>query len=241
MRKILLVNDDGYNAEGIKKIKEEIKDYGEIYVVAPKNHMSAKGTSITISNFKMQFEKIDEHNYAVNGTPADCVSFAFDNLNVKFDLVISGCNYGLNHSIFSIWSGTIGACIQAGVLGIPSIAFSCSMQHMEHIHLYTKKTLDYILSHNIVSKDHIISVNFPYTEKALGIRFTDMSFNDRNLVFLNDGLIYENYDMDIDFKDKSSDLYCLSHGYISITPLSLTIFDKEIYKSIKPKCEDVNF
>ena len=241
MKNILLVNDDGFYAEGIQRLREQLKDYGIIYMVAPKNVMSAKSTSITIGNKKVEIEKIDDFNYVIDGTPADCTNFGLLNLGVNFDLVISGCNDGLNHSIASLWSGTLGACIQACYLGVPSIAFSASNNHMDHIEKYTRKTLDYIFKRKLPNKDRIISVNFPYTEKAKGIRFSRLSFNKRNVVWGDDGNLYQSSDKDIDFKDKNSDLYHVSHGYISITPLSGNIFKKEIYDLLKNRCKNEDF
>ncbi len=241
MKNILLVNDDGYSAEGIQRLKKQLQGYGTIYTVAPKNVMSAKGTSITIGKEAPAFGYYDAYNYVVDGTPADCVIFALTCLGIDFDLVISGCNIGLNHSIASIWSGTIGACVEAGYKGIPSIAFSASAGHMEHIEKYTKPVMDYILSHDLPNKDWIISVNFPYTEKAKGIRYSKMDFNDRNLVWGDDGNLYQDDNKDINFTNKDGDLYHVSHGFISITPLSLSLFNKEIYNSLKDRCEDEDF
>lgn len=238
--KILLVNDDGYQAPGIQKLKIELQDYGEVFMVAPKGAMSAKSVSITIGK-ELEYEKIDDHNYFVAGTPADCVTFALSNLNIDFDLVVSGCNCGLNHSVCSVWSGTIGACIQAGILGVPSIAFSATKDNMFHINLYTKKAMNYILENHLHDKHHIISVNFPYTKEAKGIRFCDLSFNNGKLVFGEDGNLYQNSEHDINFIDKKSDLYYVSHGYISVTPLSLSIFNKELFESMKNKCKNVDF
>lgn len=241
MKNILLVNDDGYYAEGIQKLRKQLDGYGTIYMVAPKNVMSAKGTSITIGHEGPKVECIDEYNYVVDGTPADCVIFAYKCLGINFDLVISGCNRGLNHSIASIWSGTIGACVEAGYLGIPSIAFSAPPFEMDHIDNYTKPVLDYILKRELPNKDWIISVNFPYNKEVKGIRYSRLSFNDRNVVWGDDGNLYLSNDKDINFKDKDSDLYHCSHGYISITPLSLSLFNKEIYNSLKDRCEDEDF
>lgn len=241
MKNILLVNDDGYSAEGIQRLKKQLLGYGNVYIVAPKNVMSAKGTSITIGNETPAFKLYDAYNYVVDGTPADCVTFGLNSLGIDIDLVISGCNKGLNHSIASIWSGTIGACVEAGYKGIPSIAFSAPINRMNHIEKYTKPVLDYIFKHNLPNKDWIVSVNFPYTEKAKGIRYSKMSFNDRKIVWGNDGNLYQSDEGDINFKDEDSDLYHVSHGFISITPLSLSLFNKDIYNSLKDKCEDEDF
>ena len=77
--KILLTNDDGYNAIGIQILKEKLSKYGEVTIVAPFTHMSGKSIAITIGEW-MKVDKINDDTYAVHGTPADCVSFALAGL-----------------------------------------------------------------------------------------------------------------------------------------------------------------
>jgi 5'-nucleotidase len=240
MINILLVNDDGYYAEGIQRLKSQLYEYGNVYTIAPKNAMSAKATSITVGK-PINYEKIDDFNYVVDGTPADCVDLAITKLKLDIDLVISGCNRGLNDSIASRWSGTLGACIQAGYLGYPTIAFSACPNHMEHAEIYAKQVMDYILKYKLPNMDNIISVNFPYTEKALGIKLSRLSFNKRKVTWGTDGNLYQDKNGDIDFDDEDSDLYQTSHGYISITPLALSIFHEEDFHKFKKITKDEIF
>ena len=94
---ILLTNDDGIHSEKIEYTKKILENYGTVYRIAPKEQMSAKSMSLTIGGF--EFEKIDEYNYAIDGTPVDCVNFAYAGLGLMPDLVVSGKN-GL-HMLFN--------------------------------------------------------------------------------------------------------------------------------------------
>ena len=121
--KFLLTNDDGYNAQGILLLKDKLLKYGEVTIVAPFEHMSAKSASITLGDW-LKVDRIDEHTYAVHGTPTDCTSLALAGLNIDCDVVVSGCNNGPNLSYDVLLRGTIGACFGAAVFRKKSIAFS---------------------------------------------------------------------------------------------------------------------
>src|SRR6186713_3360019 len=125
---ILITNDDGVSAPGIRSLVEAVKDLGKIIVVAPDKPQSGMGHSITIGsplrltpvNF---FEGIEA--YQCTGTPVDCVKLAVDKvLHRKPDLCLSGINHGANHSINVIYSGTMSAAVEAAIESIPSIGFS---------------------------------------------------------------------------------------------------------------------
>src|SRR6187455_3657145 len=125
---ILITNDDGISAPGIKNLVEAVKDLGKIIVVAPDKPQSGMGHAITIGsplrltpvNF---FEGIEA--YQCTGTPVDCVKLAVDKvLHRKPDLCLSGINHGANHSINVIYSGTMSAAVEAAIESIPSVGFS---------------------------------------------------------------------------------------------------------------------
>ena len=123
--KILLTNDDGIHADGIKALEAELQQRGhEIIVVAPLTQQSA--TSHSISLFKpMKFTKFDENRYAINGTPSDCMILGSQVIFDKsIELVISGINSGPNMGEDVLYSGTVAAALEAMFLGFPSIAIS---------------------------------------------------------------------------------------------------------------------
>ena len=125
---ILVTNDDGITAPGIRKLVEFMNEIGEVVVVAPDSPQSGKGHAITINSTLMVEEiKMEgaQRDYACSGTPVDCVKLALDKvLPRRPDLVVSGINHGANSSINVIYSGTMSAAVEAGVEGIPAIGFS---------------------------------------------------------------------------------------------------------------------
>src|SRR5690554_872580 len=128
---ILISNDDGINAPGIKALADAVADLGEVWVVAPVSEQSAVGHAITVRDpvraqewpFKVSRGEIA--SYAVTGTPADCIKLAINQiLPRRPDLVVSGINKGPNTAVNVIYSGTVSAATEAAILGIDSIAFS---------------------------------------------------------------------------------------------------------------------
>ena len=126
---ILVTNDDGITAPGIRHLVESIADLGEVVVVAPDSHQSGMGHAITISNIlKMaphEFGMAGVQAYKTSGTPVDCVKLAiYKILKRKPDLLLSGINHGSNSSINVIYSGTMSAAVEGALEGIPSLGFS---------------------------------------------------------------------------------------------------------------------
>ena len=123
--KILLTNDDGFDAPGINVLRERLIDDGhEVYVMAPAANQSGKSHSINISG-KMKVKEIDENFYACAGSPADCVMTAIHGrVFERADLILSGINRGPNLGLDILYSGTCGAARQGVLMGIPSAALS---------------------------------------------------------------------------------------------------------------------
>lgn len=234
---ILLVNDDGFYAEGLNRLKAVLVKYGNVFVVAPKVEMSGKACSVTIFNKKIDVEKIDDFNYVVDGTPLDCIIYGLEFLNLNIDLVISGCNAGQNHSYFTIYSGTIGACVEAIHQGVPAIAFSSPADHMDTIEKYTKETLDYIINNKLISKNYILSVNYPTSGISKGIRISKLANNpgETKDYYCEKGLIYSDKNKALNFIDPDSDLYHVTNGYISIAPISGNYFNYDFYDEVSRK------
>lgn len=132
--RILVCNDDGITAPGIRNLMEVASEFGEVTVVAPDSPQSGMGHAITIGEPLRIFEE-DLGNgikgYACSGTPVDCVKLATGViLDHKPDLIVSGINHGPNYSISVVYSGTISAAMEGAIEGIPSIGFSlCDFSH----------------------------------------------------------------------------------------------------------------
>jgi len=166
---ILVTNDDGITAPGIRALISVMKELGEVVVVAPDSPQSATGHAITINN-TLSINKIDidpdvEMEYSCSGTPVDCVKFAVSEiLKRKPDLCVSGVNHGSNSSINVIYSGTMSAAVEAGIEGIPAIGFSLLDYNwdanFEPIKSSIKKITEEVLKKGL-PEGVILNVNFP--------------------------------------------------------------------------------
>lgn len=169
---ILVTNDDGITAPGIRNLISFMNEIGEVIVVAPNSPQSGKGHAITIDS-TLTFEEIGlggpQKDYSLSGTPVDCVKFALNKiLPRKPDLVVSGINHGANSSINVIYSGTMSAAVEAGVEGLQAIGFSLLdfswdadfSEAKDHIQDIVRKVLE-----NPLPKGTVLNVNIPKLKK----------------------------------------------------------------------------
>ena len=235
--KILLTNDDGYNAIGIQILKEKLSKYGEVTIVAPFTHMSGKSISITIGEW-MKVDKIDDHTYAVHGTPADCVSFGLDGLKEDFDLVVSGCNNGHNLSYDTLFSGTVGACLAALMGRKKSVAFSAPFDDFSVLEDRFDEIWEYINKYNLLNNDYLISVNLP-KESSKGIKFGKLHYRNDYYYFEKNGdLYYALRDVEpIDKMPEDADCRLVKEGYTVITPITRVPFDENLYLELLKRVE----
>ena len=161
--RILLTNDDGYDAENIKSIFKELSVNHEVWIVAPKNNCSGMSAAISYLN-EIEVIKLDERIYAVDGTPADCSYLGLLSIfDFEFDIVISGINHGANIGNDVLYSGTVGAAIGGRNLKYPPIAISVASYAAKDINFISKKSVELIenivLSNMLSGK--VININFP--------------------------------------------------------------------------------
>jgi 5'-nucleotidase len=142
--KILLSNDDGYQAPGIVALYEAIKDLGDVEVVAPEHNNSAKSNALTLHS-PLYVQQAGNGFRYVNGTPADCVHVALTGLlGYRPDLVVSGINNGANMGDDTIYSGTVGAAMEGYLFGIPAIAFSQTQKGWAHLDAAARKARELV-------------------------------------------------------------------------------------------------
>jgi 5'-nucleotidase len=162
--KILLSNDDGYQAPGIVALYEAIKDLGDVEVVAPEHNNSAKSNALTLHSPLYVHQASNGFRY-VNGTPADCVHVALTGLlGYRPDLVVSGINNGANMGDDTIYSGTVGAAMEGFLFGVPAIAFSQTQKGWAHIDAAARKARDLVrqvLAEQSGDKPFLLNVNIP--------------------------------------------------------------------------------
>ena len=131
--KILICNDDGYQATGIEALHDALRDLADVEVIAPEYNNSAKSNALTLHS-PLYVHTADNGFRYVNGTPADCVHIALTGLlDYRPDLVVSGINNGANMGDDTIYSGTVGAAMEGYLFGIPAMAFSQVEKGWAHI------------------------------------------------------------------------------------------------------------
>ena len=244
MKKILITNDDGIAAPGIKALTEVMQELGEIFIIAPDSPQSGTGHAITI-NSTLELKHIPgflgtENTYSCTGTPVDCVKMAVSELmKTKPDLCVSGVNHGSNSSINVIYSGTMSAAVEGGIEGIPSIGFSlCDYRwdaNFENIKPYIKKIALQVLERGL-PEGVILNVNFPKTDHIKGIKICrqakaawEEEFDKRTnpmgkeYYWLTGKFV--NHD-----NGEDTDEWALANDYISIVPVH---FDLTAYHAIQ--------
>jgi 5'-nucleotidase len=163
--KILLSNDDGYQAPGIVALYEAIKDLGDVEVVAPEHNNSAKSNALTL--YSPLYVHLAGNGFRyVNGTPADCVHVALTGLlGYRPDLVVSGINNGANMGDDTIYSGTVGAAMEGFLFGIPAIAFSQTQKGWAHLDDAARKARELVAqlaaAHDAADAPWLLNVNIP--------------------------------------------------------------------------------
>jgi 5'-nucleotidase len=142
--KILISNDDGYQAPGIVALYEALKAVADVDVVAPEHNNSAKSNALTLHSPLYVHTAANGFRY-VNGTPADCVHIALTGLlGYRPDLVVSGINNGANMGDDTIYSGTVGAAMEGYLFGIPAIAFSQTEKGWAHLDVAARKARELV-------------------------------------------------------------------------------------------------
>lgn len=232
---ILVTNDDGVNAPGIRHLVKLMIQIGEVYVVAPNKPQSGMGHAITINSTlsceEVKINLFTKKEFQCSGTPVDCVKIAIDQiLPKKPDLCVSGINHGANSSINVIYSGTMSAAVEAGLNGIPAIGFSlCDYQYDADF----SSSSDFVLAiaknvlKNKLPEGVILNVNIPKVKKEeiKGIKICRQAranwieeFDKRK-----DPRGREYYWLTGEFKNldsgKDTDEFALSNNYLSIVPV----------------------
>lgn len=174
---ILVTNDDGITAPGIRHLIKLMKKIGDVVVVAPDKPQSGMGHAITIAN-PIRLEPADKHEhnkeYSCSGTPVDCVKLAVNKiLHGKPDLLVSGINHGSNSSINVIYSGTMSAALEGAIESIPSIGFSAIDSSID-ADLSKFDTYILAIAKNVLKKGLpnkiCLNVNLPKLKKINGVK-----------------------------------------------------------------------
>ena len=233
---ILLTNDDGYNSPGIHVLKKILSKYGTVVIVAPDSHRSGHSASLTILE-TLQLDKVEDNVYKCSGTPVDCVSMGLCCFDQEFDLVVSGCNNGWNISYDTMYSGTVGGCLEALMFFKPAMAVSAPHgTDFKEVEEHFEKVFDFILKNKLLSDKYLLNVNFPKGE-VKDIQIGSLYYRHDQNYFTRDEKGYHAFrHMQTNFDDdKQSDCYQVEHGIISIVPLSRSYYDDRLKAELEKK------
>ena len=243
---ILITNDDGNAAKGLRKLVTLMRMLGDVVLISTDEVMSAKSHSCTIREriyVRLVHQEEGFTEYRCNGTPVDCVKLGYQKLMPQLpDLVVSGINHGMNAATTVVYSGTIGAVIEACMNGLPAIGYSlfsldpdADFDHLDTAILeITKKVLSEGLPKGVC-----LNVNFPKRceEPMKGIKVCRQAacrwieyFND---LYDENGEQYYNLDGTFESDDVTpdTDLWALQNNYASVVP---TCFDWTAHRCIEP-------
>jgi 5'-nucleotidase len=226
---ILLSNDDGYDAPGIKILAGYLKKIAHVTIFAPDQNRSGASNSLSLDR-PLKVTEVEKDYYHINGTPTDCVHLALTGFLDKMpDMVVSGINNGANMGDDTIYSGTVAAAMEGYLLDIPSFAISMSQHEATHFETAASITVDLILHYqkNKTRDAMLLNINVPDIplEKVQGIHITRLgkrhkaeSVNksedaDGNILYWvgaaglpNDG-------------GEGTDFYSVSHNFVSVSPI----------------------
>ncbi|GHA53545.1 5'/3'-nucleotidase SurE [Pontibacter akesuensis] len=253
---ILVSNDDGITAPGIRTLVKVAMKVGEVVVVAPNSPQSGMGHAITIGNTlrldrSIALEDLGVEAYECSGTPADCVKLAKHHVlrDRQADLVVSGINHGSNSSISVLYSGTMSAAIEAAIEGLPAIGFSlCDYGHeadFSHTEEFVEKIIRQAIAHRIPDNT-ALNVNFPKksSEPIKGIKICRQAHakwqeefderldpHNRKYYWMTGSFVNND-------KGEDTDEWALVNNYISIVPCQ---FDMTAFHAIGQINEEWSF
>lgn len=246
---ILITNDDGINAKGLRLLIERARQFAKVTVVAPDSPQSAKSHSIT-QHLPIEIKTINEtenySEYSCSGTPVDCVKIAIHEIMPeKPDIILSGINHGINTSISVLYSGTMAAAIEGSINGITSCGFSVDSYNFDADFSNASEIIDKIIKYlieNKLPKNTSLNVNFPNIEhkKPAGYkicRATKGTWQEK-FVQANNPFDRNTFWISGEFKNfepnaKDTDEYALSQNYVSVVPIKVDFTNYDFIDNLK--------
>ncbi len=247
--RVLLSNDDGIHAPGLKALEDAIRPLvGELWIVAPETEQSATSHSLTLRR-PLRIRDISDRRYAVDGTPTDAVLLGVTEImkDGPPDLILSGINRGGNLGEDVTYSGTVAAAMEGALLGIPSVALSQDYEDRHKVKWataknWTPKVLKQLLSAGW-PKGIFINVNFPdrTAAKVTGIEVCRQGRRKiggeltRGMDPRGDAYFWIGVQRDEQKFLKGSDLAAVNNGAVAVTPLALDLTHSATLKALKGK------
>ena len=229
--KILISNDDGIEAQGIKTLTEYLSKDHKVIVVAPSENKSAASSSLTL-NKPLQPIKVDDNIYSIDATPSDCVHLALCGfLEDDIDLVVTGINFGPNLGDDVIYSGTVAGAIEGRFLGLPSVAISLASwegKHFESAGRVAQQVINKIHTSQL-SHDTVLNVNVPDLpyEDIQGFQTTRLGKRHMSEESIQDQEDSSLYWIGENGKEADNgvgtDFHAIANNYVSVTPLQIDL------------------
>ena len=245
--RILISNDDGVSADGIRVLARRLQAIGEVVVVAPDRQRSAAGHGITLHK-PLFAEEYDIGAgivaYGVNGTPADCVKFGISEVmkDAPPDIVISGINAGENLGNDVMYSGTVSAAIEAAIQGIPAIAVSeCGHELFDYERAaeFTAQLIQQVRENGLLP-DTILNVNVPKSKQDIkGVRITSLGVRryqnvyDKRLTPRGKPYYWLSGPLKDVANDPDADVIAVKEGYISVSPVHFDFTNRDLIDTLK--------
>ena len=236
--RILVSNDDGYQAKGIKQLTESLSEIADVIVVAPSENKSAASSSLTIGK-PLKPVQIEKNIYAIDATPTDCVHLALCGfIKEQIDIVVTGINHGANLGDDVIYSGTVAGAIEGRVLGLPSIAISLASWECNHFETAGEITKELVtkIDKSGLSSNTILNVNIPDipTNEIKGIKSTRLGGRHKSAPSIKDKRDPSIYWIGENGKEADNadgtDFHAISNNFASVTPLQI---DKTKHSEVK--------
>jgi 5'-nucleotidase len=240
MALILVSNDDGIDALGLKTLREAVKDLGEVIVFAPEGQRSGSSHSLTIHK-SIKVKQIDENTYSTDGTPTDCILYSVRGiLKKRPDIVLGGINQGANLGSDVSYSGTVAVAMEGTLMGIPSVAFSQIDFNTSFNPDFAKKVVNWLTRQ--ILKDRLpegvfLNVNLPAKPNGK-IKITSLG----NRVYRDEIVKVREEKNDFVYSlegesptwisSPNSDFDAVHNGFVSITPIHMEYTDFDMIEKL---------
>ena len=251
--KILISNDDGYRAEGIKRLREALATLAEVTIVAPDRNRSGASNSLTLDGPLRVFEAEPGVHFVVGGTPTDCVHMAVSGLfDYEHDMVVSGINDGENLGDDVLYSGTVAAAVEGRFLGLSAVAISLAVQPEGDRNFSSAAEISRMLVQQLLRRPPaqalILNVNIPDLPLNMikGFRTTRLGFRHRSepVIRAKDprgrpifwvGPAGAHQDA-----GEGTDFHAIREGFVSVTPLQIDLTRHAAIPAVQAWLEDLN-
>lgn len=251
--KILISNDDGYRAEGIRRLRESLSTLAEVTVVAPDRNRSGASNSLTLDVPLRVFEAEPGVHFVMGGTPTDCVHMAISGLlDYEHDMVVSGVNDGANLGDDVLYSGTVAAAIEGRFLGLSAMAVSLCMEQDSGRHFETGAEVARLLVEQLLRKPpeqaFILNVNVPDVPVGAlrGFRTTRLGFRHRSepVIRAQDPrgrpVFWVGPAGPMQDAAEGTDFHAISEGFVSVTPLQIDLTRHAALPLVQSWLDDLN-